>query len=115
MDWDLWLKFTRLGARFRTTDDVLSVYRISGVNKTSVGGERRNREMYDILCRYNRGEWQLLTEVAYRLLRPLKQLRHRRPEWLCGPVSDTARTTVLMALGPMFGFDRVRCCTHPFS
>lgn len=115
MDWDLWLRFARAGAWFATTDEALSVYRVTGSNKTSVGGERRNREMYDILRQYNRGEWKLLTEVAYRLLWPLKRLRQRRPQWLYRPVSNTFRSAVLMALGPMLGFDRVRCSTHPFS
>ncbi len=115
MDWDLWLKFARCGARFKVIDDVLSVYRISGRNKTWDGGEQRNREMYGILRRYNRDESLLLTEAAYRLLWPLKRLRRRRPVWFYKVVSSTLRTTMLVALGPMFGFDRVRCCTHPFS
>ena len=46
---------------------------------------------------------------------PLKRMRRRSPGWFFRPVSNTARTTLLMALGPIFGFRRVRRCTHPFS
>jgi glycosyltransferase involved in cell wall biosynthesis len=116
MDWDLWLRLWQAGARFRTTDAVLSVYRMTGTNKTSTGAERRNRELYELLVRYNRdGASWLRTELAYRALWPLKQLRNRSPRWIYRPVSNAARTAALLALGPMLGFDRVRCCTHPFS
>lgn len=115
MDWELWMRFRRLGARFKVTDRVLSVYRVGQTNKTTVGGERRNREMFEILSRHNAGDTLLLNRVGYRLLWPLKRMRSRRPAWLFRTVSDAARTTCLMALGPMFGFDRVRRCTHPFS
>ncbi len=115
MDWDLWLRLVRAGARFKAVDDVLSTYRVTGVNKTSTGGERRNREMYDILRQHRGRHDPWLTEFGYRVLWPLKRLRRRRPEWLYRPISNTARTTLLVALGPVFGFDRVRRCTHPFS
>jgi glycosyltransferase involved in cell wall biosynthesis len=116
MDWDLWLRLWRAGARFQTTDAVLSVYRMTGSNKTSVGGQHRNRELYDLLRQHGcDSAGRLLTELAYRALWPLKRLRRRSPSWLCRPVSDAARTAVLMALGPLLGFERVRCCTHPFS
>ncbi len=116
MDWDLWLRLWRAGARFKLVDDVLSVYQMTGTNKTSTGADRRNRELYDLLRRYNSGgSARLLTEIAYRTLWPLKRLRRRSPAWLCRPVSDAMRTAALLSLGPMLGFDRVRCCTHPFS
>ena len=115
MDWDLWLRFRRAGARFKAIPDVLSVYRMTGTNKTCVGGETRNREMYELLRRHRGDGSVVLTEMAYRVLWPLKRLRQRQPEWLCRPISNATRTTLLMALGPLFGFDRVRCCTHPFS
>lgn len=115
MDWDLWLRFERAGARFAVIDDVLGVYRVTGSNKTSTGGARRNREMYEILKAHTRGDSRLLTEIGYRFLWPLKRLRRGSPPWLCRRVSDLTRTTCAMALGPVFGFDRVRRCTHPFS
>ena len=115
MDWDLWLKLTRAGARFKTIDKVLSVYRVTGANKTSVGGERRNREMYRILQRYNSGRSRVLAELGYRVLWPLKRMRRYQPGWLFQPMSDAARTVLLVGLGPMLGFDRVRRCSHPFS
>jgi len=116
MDWDLFWRMARAGARLAVCDEVLSVYRVTGVNKTSVGGRRRNRELYGLLRRHQRDpEARLLTEVAYRVLWPLKRLRGCRPRWLCRPVSDAARSAALVALGPMFGFDRVRRCTHPFA
>jgi len=114
MDWDLWLRLQRAGARFVTTDEVLSVYHMTGANKTSVGGRRRNAELYELLKRYNHGDWRLLTEIAYRLLWPLKRLRRGQPQWLCRPLSDLARTGLWVSLGPIFGFQRVRRCTHPF-
>jgi len=95
--------------------DVLSSYHVSGENKTSVGGEARNREMYDILRRYNHGRSRWLSEFSYRLGWPLKRLRRRQPEWLWRRVSDTARTTLRVGLGPIFGNDRIRRCTHPYS
>ncbi|MFO0840171.1 MAG: glycosyltransferase family 2 protein [Phycisphaerae bacterium] len=114
MDWDLWLRLRRAGARFRCITNVLSVYRVTGVNKTSVGGARRNREMYELLLRHS-PQHRLRTEIGYRVLWPLKRLRMQRPRWLCRAASDAARTAALLALGPVLGFDRVRCCTHPFS
>jgi len=115
MDWDLWLKLVRGGASFELVDDLLSVYRITGLNKTSTGGDRRNREMYEILLRYAEGDARLLTELAYRVLWPLKRIRRRVPEWFYRPLSDGALTMMLVGLGPMFGFRRVRRCTHPFE
>jgi glycosyltransferase involved in cell wall biosynthesis len=116
MDWDLWLRLREAGARFGITDDVLSVYRMTSVNKTSTGAERRNRELYQLLRRHADGSiGRLLAGLGYRALWPLKRLRRCSPRWVCRPVSDLARTTALVTLGPMLGFDRVRCCTHPFS
>jgi glycosyltransferase involved in cell wall biosynthesis len=115
MDWDLWLKLARAGARFTTIDDVLSVYRVTGINKTSVGGKRRNQEMYRILRREPHGQSRVLTELGYRVLWPLKRSRAYRPNWLFQPISDAARTALLLGLGPMLGFEQVRRCTHPFS
>ncbi len=115
MDWDLWLRLKNAGAQFKTVEDVLSVYRVTGVNKTSTGGERRNREMYAILKQHNRGDERHLASLAFHLLWPLKRLRRRRPEWLYARLSNAARTMLLVALGPMFGFARVRRSTHPFS
>lgn len=114
MDWDLWLKLTRAGARFKTIDDVLSVYVVTGINKTSVGGARRNREMYDLLRAYNQGDRRLLTELAYRVLWPLKRMRRYQPHWLNVPISNAARTALLIGLAPFFGFEPVRRSTHPF-
>ena len=115
MDWDLWLRLARAGARFETTDHVLSVYHVTGTNKTAVGGEQRNRELYGLLRQYNQGQWRLLTELAYRLLWPLKRMRRRQPRWLYQNLSNVTRTALLVGLGPLFGFDRLRRCTHPFS
>lgn len=116
MDWDLWLRLAKAGARFAVTDAVLSVYRMTGCNKTVTGGERRNRELYELLVEHHgKGPPRLLTELAYRVLWPLKRIRGQTPAWLYRTLSDTARTTALIALGPLMGFDRVRCCTHPFS
>lgn len=116
MDWDLWLRFWRSGARFATIDSLLSVYRMTGSNKTATGAERRNRELYALLREHNaRGTARLLTELSYHALWPLKRLRQRSPSWFCRPLSNLCRTTVLLALGPILGFDRLRCCTHPFS
>jgi glycosyltransferase involved in cell wall biosynthesis len=116
MDWDLWLRLQRAGARFRILADVLSEYRMTGVNKTSTGAERRNRELYRLLCTHARNQpARCLTELAYRVLWPLKRMRRREPDWCCRPASDLCRTIALLGLGPLFGFDRVRRCTHPFS
>lgn len=115
MDWDLWLRLAQAGARFQTIDEVLSIYHVTGTNKTTVGGEQRNRELYGLLRQYNHGQWRLLTELAYRLLWPLKRMRRRQPRWLYQNLSNTTRTAVLVGLGPLFGFDRLRRCTHPFS
>ncbi len=114
MDWDLWLRLAAAGARFAVTDEVLSVYRVTGTNKTSLGGERRNHEMYRILREQHGAEGRVLVELAYRLLWPLKRLRHADPPWLWTPLSDLTRSTLLAALGPFYGFDRVRRATHPF-
>jgi hypothetical protein len=93
----------------------LSVYRVTGYNKTSTGGEKRNEEIYQLMRDFNRaGAPRLLTELAYHCLWPLKRLRRQQPRWLYVPMSNAARTTVLLTLGPMLGFERVRRCTHPF-
>lgn len=114
MDWDLWLRFARAGARFGLIDDVLSVYRVTGVNKTSTGADRRNHELYDLLRRHHTDD-RLLIEAAYRLLWPLKRTRQKSRHWLARFASDAARSLALMGLGPLLGFDRVRCSTHPYS
>ncbi len=115
MDWDLWLRMQEAGARMLPIEDVLSTYHVSGENKTSTGGATRNREMYEILRRHNRGRLRWLTEFGYRLGWPLKRLRRREPQWLWQRVSDVSRTTLWAAFGPILGFDRVRRSTHPFS
>lgn len=115
MDWDLWLKLSRAGAKFRVIDDVLSEYHVTGANKTSVGGEARNHEMYAILQRQGDERTRLLADLGYRVLWPLKRLRRRSPAWLFTTLSNATRTALLLALGPALGFDRVRRCTHPFS
>lgn len=114
MDWDLWIRLQQAGARMLPVMDVLSTCHLSGENKTSAGGEARNREMYEILSRYNRGRSRWLSEFGYRLGRPLKRLRRRQPEWLWRRVSDAARTVLWAGMGPVFGYDRVRRSTHPY-
>jgi glycosyltransferase involved in cell wall biosynthesis len=114
MDWDLWIRLARTGARFSITDELLSVYCVTGVNKSSTGGERRNREMYRILREQHDPEGRILVELAYRLLWPLKRLRSADPGWLWTPLSDLSRSTLLATLGPFYGFDRVRRVTHAF-
>lgn len=114
MDWDLWLRFAQAGARFGTTDQVLSRYHMTGTNKTSVGGDERNRELYELTCRYNKGASRLLAELAYRVMWPLKRARRREPQWFFRPCTDMIRTAFWVTLGPLYGFDHVRRCTHPY-
>lgn len=113
MDWDLFLRFARAGARFAVTDEVLSEYRFGGGNKTTTGGEARNAEMYRILCRHQR-RGALWREVTYRVLWPLKRLRRGQPTWAAVALSNGLRTAALLALGPLYGFPAVRRATHPF-
>ena len=114
MDWDFFLRMARAGARFAAVPDALSVYRFGNGNKTTTGAERRNAEMYRILCEHQRRN-SLLRELSYRVLWPLKRLRGAEPAWLTVPVSNWLRTGMLVGLGPLFGFGVLRRATHPFS
>lgn len=114
MDWDLFLRFARAGARFAAIPDVLSAYQFGRGNKTTTGGDMRNAEMYRILCTHP-VRAPLLRHLAYHVMWPLKRLRRVPPRWLTVRVSNFLRTGLLLGLGPLFGFGAVRRATHPFS
>jgi hypothetical protein len=52
MDWELWSYFLERKAEWNFTEDVLSVYRATGINKSFVGGGKILREMLGIYRRY---------------------------------------------------------------
>ncbi|HOW72158.1 MAG TPA: hypothetical protein PKY77_16285 [Phycisphaerae bacterium] len=45
----------------------------------------------------------------------LKRGRRRGPGRFFLPCTDMMRTILLVDLGPLYGFDRVRRSTHPYS
>ena len=51
-DWEWWNRLHTAGVRFKTTDDVLSIYHFSDDNLTSRGGERVINEMYRVTKKY---------------------------------------------------------------
>jgi GT2 family glycosyltransferase len=63
MDWDLWVRLYRAGARFKRIDAVLSSVYMGEGTKTSVFALERLGEVY-ALVRRNTGPWAALKSVA---------------------------------------------------
>ncbi len=57
MDWDLWCKFARLGARTACLDQYLAAARIYSEAKTGSGGGKRLREILRLQLRHMSGCW----------------------------------------------------------
>jgi glycosyltransferase involved in cell wall biosynthesis len=83
MDVELWAYFLSIGARWRCIDDVLSVYRFSPINKTSVGGKRAWKER-GIICQAYSNDW--LWWLTDRLKWPILKLRLAHASGIFGAV-----------------------------
>lgn len=106
-DWEWWNRLHRAGARFATTDRVLSVYYFSDDNLTSRGGRRVIDEMERVTRTYAPNGPALAS--AYRLLfnvydmngfydRPFREL----PTW-----RQTLMAAGLAPLYAIFGRDKI--------
>lgn len=106
MDLELWAYFKYRGVRWRVIKDELGIFRNSGANKTSVGGEKVTYEFEKVYRRYNHERIPLT--LWHRWLRyPLERFRDRHRGAL-GHVARVAQIVIVLALGPFYGFRRVR-------
>lgn len=67
MDFELMLRFTRLGARFYAIDEDLAIFRMGGISQTS--GNRRYKEMKEALIVNERNALESNVFIAYVHLR----------------------------------------------
>ena len=72
-DHDLWCRFARAGAKFVTTDKILSHYHFSESNLTSVGGRKLVREMFRLTRKY--GPYRGMLAYVYYILYLVFDLR----------------------------------------
>jgi GT2 family glycosyltransferase len=109
MDLDLWTRFQRRGCRWKVIPDVLSVAQMTGDNKMSTCGPKFVKESERIYRRYVNEPISLM--FWQRLIRhPLERWRHRSNgtslDWRL--IGRPLQILSLLALGPFYGFDRVR-------
>ena len=67
MDFELMLRFTRLGARFFSIDEDLAIFRMGGISQTS--GKRRYKEMKEAMVLNGRNAFETNLFMAYVHLR----------------------------------------------
>ncbi|NER52182.1 MAG: glycosyltransferase [Symploca sp. SIO1A3] len=106
MDFELWNYFLSRGVNWQVTDEVLSIAKASGDNKTSTAGIEATYELERLYITYVK-EWIPLTFWHRRLRYPLERFlkRHRSPIWLyfVGPIW----VTLTLMLAPFYGLERV--------
>lgn len=108
LDLELWAYFKSRNVRWKIVGNVLSVYVMSGQNKTSTGGEKITREIERVYTTYVH-ERVPLTWWVRHLMYPMDRFRKRHP----GPLADlavrSAKGGLCVALAPFYGgFTRVR-------
>lgn len=90
MDWDLWCRMARAGARFMRIREVLAAARLHSEAKTQSGGFRRTRE----LCRVN------MRHAAFGIpFVATAQVYHRHVRKLMGPFAAVPRWVWTSLLG----------------
>ncbi|TWT97970.1 Chondroitin synthase [Botrimarina colliarenosi] len=75
MDLELWCHFSAIGCQWRVIDDVLSLYRMTGENKTSVGGLAAWSERKALNREYGGWTSRVATTVVDRVHLPLQRWR----------------------------------------
>lgn len=81
MDFEFWNSLKADGAHFSFTNEVFSVYRMTGENKTSVGGDITVNELWQILETYHLQGSELRSDYQ-KMRMPLDLARRRHPSKL---------------------------------
>ena len=97
MDWELWCRFLKSGARWAFTEKVLSVYRVTGDNKAFSGGNKMLREMEGLYRKYSTGDFSLIYWFRYLWL-PLIRRSRRNPHSLPSRVTGFLARILLSVL-----------------
>ena len=105
MDLELWAYFNSRGARWKTIDDVLSVYQYTGRNKTMNGGEHYLEDGERIYHRYVR-ERVPLTWWYRRFRNPIDRAWMRSHNPFFRALLLIPEALYIVALGPFYGFRR---------
>jgi glycosyltransferase involved in cell wall biosynthesis len=105
MDWELWCRFLKQGARWAFTDKILGVYRVTGENKAFVGGNKILREMEGIYKEYSGKDTSLIHWFRYFWL-PLTRHWRRNPKGLTGRTAAFAARNALRVLRRVYSPSR---------
>lgn len=101
MDMELWCRFLKNGARWAFTEKVLTVYRVTGENKTFTGGDKILRELEQIYREYAGEDASLIHWFHYVWL-PLTRFWRRNPKALTGQAAASAARIVLYGLRRLY-------------
>lgn len=107
LDFELWNRFQMGKAVWKVIPDKLSVFLMTGGNKTLTGGRKLLTELETVYLRYT-CEWMPMTFWYGRLLLPLSQLRARSGRGFCFRLTSLLMLLVMLALSPFYGRHRVR-------
>jgi glycosyltransferase involved in cell wall biosynthesis len=97
MDWEIWCRFLKVGARWAFTDRTLGIYRVTGENKSFTGGNRILGEMEQIYREYS-GELVSLTFWFRHVWLPLMRYWRRDPKSFAGRAAVITARYFLRAL-----------------
>jgi len=107
MDFELWCYFHSKGVKWKLVDDVLSVYRFDGGNKTQTAGMKAVHESRRIYRRYSHDLIPLT--FWYRWVRfPVEAYRIRHPGRLADEMYWYVTRAFNAALGPIYGHEKVK-------
>jgi glycosyltransferase involved in cell wall biosynthesis len=107
MDTELWAYFKSRNVKWKTIPDVLSIFQISGANKSSVAGAKMTRELETIYKRYHH-ELIPLTFWHRYLRHPLEKWRFVRPGYPDRLFRRPLEIAFTGIFGMFYGFDKVR-------
>lgn len=113
MDRELWCHLLASGARWRWTDEVLSVYRFTGANKSVVGGAKIVAEV-DRIYRAYVPETCALPGLLRRFWLPLVLTGKHAANPLVRSLSTLASRLVAAPLLALYPKSRVRSLQHEF-
>jgi len=101
MDWELWCRFRKNGARWAFMDNMLGVYRVTGENKAFVGGNKILREMEWIYREYESENASLIRWFRCVWL-PLIRHWRRNPQGITGKAAVVGARNILKVLGRVY-------------
>ena len=113
MDRELWIYLWSTGSRWSFTDETLAVFRFTGTNKTTEGGDKTIKEMTRIYQSYHT-EWIPLPKLLLCIWLPLVEIAMSRRSLLLRMPAHLVSRFATLLLRTFYPSKRVRALQRDF-